>query len=179
MGPDCRRAAGWTGLWSTAIVRCAPLLNRQGWDLVRVGFRLADEAREPLKKLLKMRRASLHSSSASSSSKRYVGGRPTAIVVPNSEIALLARRDYILDPAGRKGAAHPSELYGLTNNEIAHFGAYRTASLILQPWDCWNGRRCCGRFGPRQRSRLRARVRRVMKPDLPGIPADHEFLTFL
>jgi hypothetical protein len=122
MGPDCRRAAGWTGLWSAAIVRSAPLLNRQGWDLVRVGFRLADEAREPLKKLRKMRRASLHSSSASSSSKRYVGGRPTAIVVPNSEIALLARRDYILDPAGRKGAARPSELYGLTNNEIAHFG---------------------------------------------------------
>jgi hypothetical protein len=25
---------------------------------------------------------------------------------------------------------------------------YRTTRLILQPWDRWNGRRCCGRAGP-------------------------------
>ena len=61
---------------------------------------------------------------------------------------LLARRGYVLDPADAKGPAYPPGLRGLTNNEIARFGEYRTTRLILQPWDRWNGRRCCGRVGP-------------------------------
>jgi hypothetical protein len=43
---------------------------------------------------------------------------------------------YILDPADVKGADYPSETFRvLTKNEIAKFGEYRTARLVLAAWD--------------------------------------------
>ena len=43
---------------------------------------------------------------------------------------------YILDPADVKGADFPSETFrGLKKNEIARFGEYRTARLVLAAWD--------------------------------------------
>ena len=43
---------------------------------------------------------------------------------------------YILDPADVKGADYPSETFRvLKKNEIARFGDYRTARLVLQAWD--------------------------------------------
>jgi hypothetical protein len=43
---------------------------------------------------------------------------------------------YILDPADVMGADYPSETFRvLKTNEIARFGEYRTARLILQAWD--------------------------------------------
>jgi hypothetical protein len=43
---------------------------------------------------------------------------------------------YILDPADLKGPDYPSETFRvLKKNEIARFGEYRTARLVLQAWD--------------------------------------------
>jgi hypothetical protein len=43
---------------------------------------------------------------------------------------------YILDPADVKGPDYPSETFRvLKKNEIAHFGEYRTARLVLEAWD--------------------------------------------
>jgi hypothetical protein len=43
---------------------------------------------------------------------------------------------YVLDPADVKGADYPSETFrGLKKNEIARFGEYRTARLVLAAWD--------------------------------------------
>jgi hypothetical protein len=43
---------------------------------------------------------------------------------------------YILDPADVKGPDYPSETFRvLKKNEIARFGEYRTARLVLQAWD--------------------------------------------
>jgi hypothetical protein len=43
---------------------------------------------------------------------------------------------YILDPAYVKGPDYPSETFRvLKKNEIARFGEYRTARLVLQAWD--------------------------------------------
>ena len=43
---------------------------------------------------------------------------------------------YILDPADVKGPDYPSETFRvLKNNEIANYGEYRTARLVLQAWD--------------------------------------------
>ena len=43
---------------------------------------------------------------------------------------------YVLDPADVKGADYPSETFRvLKKNEIAKFGEYRTARLVLQAWD--------------------------------------------
>ena len=43
---------------------------------------------------------------------------------------------YILDPAEVKGADYPSETFRvLKKNEIAKYGEYRTAKLVLQAWD--------------------------------------------
>jgi hypothetical protein len=43
---------------------------------------------------------------------------------------------YILDPADVKGADYPSETFRvLKKNEIARFGEYRTARLVLAAWD--------------------------------------------
>jgi hypothetical protein len=43
---------------------------------------------------------------------------------------------YILDPADVKGADYPLETFRvLEKNEIARFGVYRTAKLVLQGWD--------------------------------------------
>lgn len=43
---------------------------------------------------------------------------------------------YILDPAEVKGADYPSETFRvLKKNEIAKYGEYRTARLVLQSWD--------------------------------------------
>jgi hypothetical protein len=43
---------------------------------------------------------------------------------------------YILDPADMKGADYPSETFRvLKKNEIAKYGEYRTARLVLQAWD--------------------------------------------
>jgi hypothetical protein len=43
---------------------------------------------------------------------------------------------YILDPADVKGADYPSETFRvLKKNEIAKYGEYRTARLVLQAWD--------------------------------------------
>jgi hypothetical protein len=43
---------------------------------------------------------------------------------------------YILDPADVKGADYPSETFRvLKKNEIAEYGEYRTARLVLQAWD--------------------------------------------
>ena len=43
---------------------------------------------------------------------------------------------YILDPADVKGADYPSETFRvLKKNEIAKYGEYRTAELVLQAWD--------------------------------------------
>ena len=43
---------------------------------------------------------------------------------------------YILDPADVKGPDYPSETFRvLRKNEVAHFGEYRTARLVLQAWD--------------------------------------------
>jgi hypothetical protein len=43
---------------------------------------------------------------------------------------------YVLDPADAKGADYPSETFRvLKKNEIARFGEYRTARLVLQAWD--------------------------------------------
>lgn len=43
---------------------------------------------------------------------------------------------YVLDPADVKGADFPSETFrGFKKNEIARFGEYRTARLVLQAWD--------------------------------------------
>ena len=43
---------------------------------------------------------------------------------------------YILDPADVRGADFPSETFrGLKKNEIARFGEFRTARLVLQAWD--------------------------------------------
>jgi hypothetical protein len=81
-------------------------------------------------------------------SSSLASGRVSLIRTSASGSFLRSRRGYILDPADMKGPAYPSGLHGLTNNEIARFGGYRTALLILQPWDRWNGRRCCGRAGP-------------------------------
>ena len=46
---------------------------------------------------------------------------------------------YILDPADVKGPDYPSETFRvLKKNEIARFGEYRTARLVLQAWDRWS-----------------------------------------
>jgi hypothetical protein len=43
---------------------------------------------------------------------------------------------YILDPADVKGADYPYETFRvLKKNEIAKYGEYRTARLVLQAWD--------------------------------------------
>jgi hypothetical protein len=43
---------------------------------------------------------------------------------------------YILDPTDVKGSTYPSETFRvLKKNEIARFGEYRTARLVLQAWD--------------------------------------------
>jgi hypothetical protein len=43
---------------------------------------------------------------------------------------------YVLDPADLKGSDYPSETFRvLKKNEIARFGEYRTARLVLQAWD--------------------------------------------
>jgi hypothetical protein len=43
---------------------------------------------------------------------------------------------YILDPADVKGADYPSETFRvLKKSEIAKYGEYRTARLVLQAWD--------------------------------------------
>ncbi len=43
---------------------------------------------------------------------------------------------YILDPADVMGANYPSETFRiLKNNEVARFGEYRTARLVLAAWD--------------------------------------------
>lgn len=43
---------------------------------------------------------------------------------------------YILDPADVKGPDYPSETFRvLKKNEIARFGEYRTAKLVLQAWE--------------------------------------------
>jgi hypothetical protein len=43
---------------------------------------------------------------------------------------------YILNPADVKGADYPSETFRvLKKNEIAKYGEYRTARLVLQAWD--------------------------------------------
>ena len=43
---------------------------------------------------------------------------------------------YILDPADVKGADYPSETFRvLKKNEVARFGEYRTARLVLEAWD--------------------------------------------
>jgi len=43
---------------------------------------------------------------------------------------------YILDPADVKGTDYPSETFRvLKKNEIAKYGEYRTAKLVLQAWD--------------------------------------------
>jgi hypothetical protein len=43
---------------------------------------------------------------------------------------------YILDPADVKGPDYPSETFRvLKKNEIARFGEYRTARLVLAAWD--------------------------------------------
>jgi hypothetical protein len=43
---------------------------------------------------------------------------------------------YILDPADVMGPDYPSETFRvLKKNEIARFGEYRTARLVLQAWD--------------------------------------------
>jgi hypothetical protein len=43
---------------------------------------------------------------------------------------------YILDPADVKGPDYPSETFRvLKKNDIARFGEYRTARLVLQAWD--------------------------------------------
>ncbi|HXF89851.1 MAG TPA: hypothetical protein VNK48_15995 [Xanthobacteraceae bacterium] len=43
---------------------------------------------------------------------------------------------YILDPADVKGPDYPSETFRvLKEKEIAKYGEYRTARLVLQAWD--------------------------------------------
>jgi hypothetical protein len=43
---------------------------------------------------------------------------------------------YILDPADIYGPAYPSETFRvLKKNEIAKYGEYRTARLVLDAWD--------------------------------------------
>ncbi|HEY5127607.1 MAG TPA: N-6 DNA methylase [Bradyrhizobium sp.] len=43
---------------------------------------------------------------------------------------------YVLEPADPKGPDYPSETFRvLKKNEIARFGEYRTAKLVLQAWD--------------------------------------------
>jgi hypothetical protein len=43
---------------------------------------------------------------------------------------------YVLDPADVRGPEYPSETFRvLKNNEIARFGEYRTARLVLTAWD--------------------------------------------
>jgi hypothetical protein len=43
---------------------------------------------------------------------------------------------YVLDPADAKGTAYPSETFRvLKKNEIARFGEYRTARLVMLAWD--------------------------------------------
>jgi len=45
-------------------------------------------------------------------------------------------RRCILDPADVKGPSYPSGTFRvLKKNEIARFGAYRTARLVLAAWD--------------------------------------------
>ena len=45
-------------------------------------------------------------------------------------------RRYILDPADVKGTDYPSETFRvLKKNEIAKYGEYRTARLVLAAWD--------------------------------------------
>ena len=47
---------------------------------------------------------------------------------------------YILDPADVKGPDYPSETFRvLKKNEIAKYGEYRTARLVLQAWDRMQG----------------------------------------
>jgi hypothetical protein len=48
---------------------------------------------------------------------------------------------YILDPADVKGPDYPSETFRvLKKNEIARFGEYRTARLVLAAWDAQEAR---------------------------------------
>ena len=48
---------------------------------------------------------------------------------------------YILDPADVKGPDYPSETFRvLKKNEIARWGEYRTARLVLAAWDMQEGR---------------------------------------
>ena len=43
---------------------------------------------------------------------------------------------YILDPADVRGPDYPSETFRvLKTNEIARYGEYRTARLVLDAWD--------------------------------------------
>lgn len=49
---------------------------------------------------------------------------------------LRAAKSAILDPADVMGADYPSETFRvLKKNEIAKYGEYRTARLVLQAWD--------------------------------------------
>ena len=48
---------------------------------------------------------------------------------------------YILDPAEVKGPDYPSETFRvLKKNEIARWGEYRTARLVLAAWDAQEAR---------------------------------------
>jgi hypothetical protein len=48
---------------------------------------------------------------------------------------------YILDPADAKGPDYPSETFRvLKKNEIARYGEYRTARLVLAAWDVQEAR---------------------------------------
>ena len=48
---------------------------------------------------------------------------------------------YILDPADVKGPDYPSETFRvLKKNEIARYGEYRTARLVLAAWDAQEAR---------------------------------------
>lgn len=48
---------------------------------------------------------------------------------------------YMLDPADVKGPDYPSETFRvLKNNDIARYGEYRTARLVLAAWDAQEAR---------------------------------------
>jgi len=48
---------------------------------------------------------------------------------------------YVLDPADVRGPDYPSETFrGLKKNEIARYGEYRTARLVLAAWDAQEAR---------------------------------------
>jgi hypothetical protein len=48
---------------------------------------------------------------------------------------------YVLDPADVRGPDYPSETFRvLKKNEIARYGEYRTAGLVLAAWDAQEAR---------------------------------------